>query len=178
MFNLKKQLLMSKLILFATGMKSISFLSGMLLLIVGATFIKCACTNDDCASTPHVYLEVIDTAGKNLFAEPDPMLLIDSVKVTGVYTNFIDNINSWLTEREGKPIIAFSPGGAPREYIRGDPKKYVISYSATESDTVLLENLVYTSGECCGRVLTNFDVKLNDVPYCTACAYQIISIVR
>ena len=139
------------------GLCSVALLSG------------CENCSDDCKLLI-ISLEVADSAGKNLFASPNPVLSFDSVEIIAVHDNFSDNIVAQLQERSGKAVIAFSPGGA-------GVKMHIVRYSSHEADTITISNYIYDKGKCCS-VVRYYDVQLNRQPYCMRCTDEIITVVR
>ena len=141
-----------------------------LMFVTCAILISCDKCYDDCAPALVVNLEVINSAQKNLFSQPNPSLFFDSVRIITVYHNFVDSSSVTSNERKGKAVISF---------IAGSPsiKEYIVKYSSDEADTLTFTNYVYDKNECCSKV-KHYDLQLNHLPYCTACNDEFITIIK
>ena len=143
-----------------------------LIFVTCALLVSCDKCNDDCQPALVINLEVINSAQKNLFSQPDPSLFFDSVRIIAVFPNFIDNINFGVTPNElnGKAVISFIPGSA-------SVKEYIVKYSSELSDTLTFTNYAYNKNECCSKV-KHYDLQLNHLPYCTTCNDETITIIK
>jgi hypothetical protein len=145
-------------------------IKGLLLGLCSAMLFSCDNCNDDCKPSLTIDLEVTNSAGKNLFAQPDPVLSFDSVKIIAVYANFVYNVPVEFYEREGKTLITFSPGNT-------EVREHIIKYSSTESDTLEFTNYVYDKSDCC-QMVKHYDLQLNHQSFCAACKDEIITIIK
>jgi hypothetical protein len=128
------------------------------------------CEDHDCKPALTVFVEVVNSAGTNLFSEADPILQLDSVKVIAVHSNFTHSVPIDHYEMEGKTLFSFLPAST-------SVKEYIVQYSMRESDTLTFGDIVYAMGECCQSV-KHYDLHVNHQPYCTDCKDEIITIIR
>jgi len=145
-------------------------IKGLLFGLCSAVLFGCDNCNDDCNPPLTISLEVTNSAGKNLFAQPNPVLSFDSLKIIAVYAGFTDNVPVEFYEREGKTVITFFPGSS-------GIREHIVRYSSTESDTLEFANYVYDKNECCSMV-KHYDLQLNHQTYCTVCKDEIITIIK
>lgn len=137
------------------------------LAIICCSWLLVACMCDgDCAST-WVYVNVVDSNGKNVFADPDPQFDFNSVRI--IWTNKSGNV----MEREAYPHndkeISFD--------IFPHVNEYIIRYSDSEADTITIRSSI-TESKCCGETIDNFDLDVNGVNLCTSCNGESLTIVR
>ncbi len=128
----------------------------------------CKCIHNDCPPYSSFHFEVVDENQNHLIKGNYPYrhkLTNDSIRVYGVIAN------NELKEIE--LYVDITKIVLPLDY---DIKNYVIKYSFTEDDSLYF-NMKQYSDECCSKIVTDFEIWINDskrskIPYDSA--YLII----
>jgi hypothetical protein len=126
----------------------------------------CSLCDGDCKST-YVFFDIVDSNGKNVFSNPDPMFDFNSVRITWtspsgqVMESELLSYNEWEVGFEIFPHI----------------HEYIIRYSASEADMITIRPSISDS-KCCGETVDDFELDVNGVELCTSCDRLVLTLSR